>query len=157
MLSVIHSEECRQTSYEAEAWALQYPKHCKKCLGAGFHYNPGVRYYADGSGEPPSYEPCSCVEEGLCPRCQSEIWAVERTDRNDYFRCPTCGWDEWLIFNPASALEPKLVVSRFLSPVVNQEYPCECVIEARLQDDGLLDTPEARYILSVSDHLSEML
>lgn len=126
-----HTEECRQQSIEAEVWALRWPKHCRSCMGAGYHEDPGVRYHGDGSGTPPSETPCSCIEQGLCPRCSSEMWAVERADRNDYLRCPACGWDEWLLFNPDSTLEPKVIVSGFISP--EQDGPCWCELEAMAQ------------------------
>ena len=86
-----HSEQCLEAQEKQRLYVEQWPDYCASCAATGYLYDPGVRYYADGSGQPPSYDPCECLSDLRCPRCAKE----DLTEINDgVYRCDGCGWDE---------------------------------------------------------------
>lgn len=93
-----HDLACRNQLMAVELYDEKYPDYCRSCNGAGYHHDPGVWMYADGSGEPPSDEPCVCVEAGRCPRCGVETAIMEVADWGAYAVCIECGFDERKLF-----------------------------------------------------------
>lgn len=86
-----HSEVCLEAQKAQSDWLELWPDSCASCAATGYLYDPGVRYYADGSGQPPSYDPCECLSDLRCPRCAEED--MEEIDDGMY-HCTKCGWDE---------------------------------------------------------------
>jgi hypothetical protein len=91
---MVHTPECQAGMARAEEvradWVAQWPNYCRECGGEGLHHYPGVYRYPDGSGEPPSTDPCEgCVCQGKCSRCGAEGLDPETAEGP----CKTCGWN----------------------------------------------------------------
>lgn len=71
-----------------EQWLAKWPCHCTVCEGYGaqewIEYHDGPRY----PGEPMS-EPCTCMDNGRCPRCGELSFSEDREPTV----CACCGWD----------------------------------------------------------------
>lgn len=81
-----HTPECLEQQKRHDEWVAMWPNFCRACGGGGAIVTYGHRYYPDGSGEPDWVDPCSCVEEGQCPRC-----GFKGLDE-DGGECSICGW-----------------------------------------------------------------
>jgi len=82
---VSHTAECEKTrAMEAaarEAYEKEWPNYCQRCGGWG-----SIASGWDGDPESSDVGPCSCVEEGRCPRCG------ERSLNEDGDYCFGCQW-----------------------------------------------------------------
>jgi hypothetical protein len=136
-MTLIHSISCiKETAEHREfirAWEQWWPNYCRKCGAVGGFHNPGVYRYPDGSGEPPSFDECECIDEGRCPRCGMDwkipldiseelapdvdtIWLDTFLFEKSY-PCPCCGWN-W--GNGDYDCHP---------PEVSDLAPCDCEVE----------------------------
>lgn len=95
-----HNEKCIEDRKKYDIvmaeFEGQYPNYCRSCRGWGMHSCPDTRY------EPGGIDPCSCIEQGDCPRCGEHVWNEDDFDGSPV-KCPSCGWDE---DNPEAAPEP---------------------------------------------------
>lgn len=66
-----------------------WPNYCTKCGGWGCWESPATR------DEPGDAGPCSCVEDGICPRCGEEsINEVKHEQEGEETEvCISCGWE----------------------------------------------------------------
>ena len=149
MKNLIHTIECVRETTRQEglitSWKQRWPKYCRSCGGLGGHHDPGVYRYPDGSGEPPSFDECECIDEGRCPRCGMD-WNILLSSIDDPFYtltstaegyhlvefladnewpCPCCGWSWGLNSEDVCPLN------------VSELGPCECELEydARLEKE----------------------
>lgn len=95
-----HSEYCKSRVKARAEYIELWPNACTHCNATGVVYDPGVYRYADGSGEPPSTEPCdhcsgrehkSALDDNdfcCCPRCAGAINVT-----GDGLKCDGCGFD----------------------------------------------------------------
>lgn len=98
-----HTDECVQATEAAqkaqEAWAAQWPNHCKTCKGVGGWvdtFDPSPAGVPLGAGVMHDCDPCpDCVERGICPRCgQPGLTDEERgDDSTGEGPCKQCGWN----------------------------------------------------------------
>lgn len=74
---------CKRDQYTAarNAYEQLWPNYCRTCGGLGEIY---VEDYECGDFT----DPCSCVEQGKCPRCGSQVFGEEETDT-----CSHCKWE----------------------------------------------------------------
>lgn len=70
-----------------EAWTAAWPRHCRKCLGRGYHeWTENGAPMGEGYWPMPMSEVCeTCFPN--CPRC-GESRASDEEDRP----CLVCGW-----------------------------------------------------------------
>lgn len=87
---VTHDAQCIQDRAAYEAFVARWPGFCTACGGWGYTYVGGTYNH------PPESDPCSCVEEGQCPRCGKEADLLTQPD-GDFTVCPHCGWDERMV------------------------------------------------------------
>ena len=93
-----HTDACIKRMQDAlvryQAWVAQWPDYCKKCDGDGFqrwteNQSPiGSGYY----WPEPFSEPCACLEQDQCPRCQRAMDIEEDWEWDNEVTCPHCGW-----------------------------------------------------------------
>ncbi len=74
MRTIIHTLLCLEMKADEQAWLTKWPHYHAACYGAGVHHDPGVWRYPDGSGQPPSDDPCTCTDSGVCPRCGLSLY-----------------------------------------------------------------------------------
>lgn len=99
MTQIIHSTKCLKAQSDMHNWMKKYPNHCKKCYGAGYHHYPATRH------KPKSYEECSCLFNGKCPRCSAKL----QYDLDDAI-CLECGWHSlWLLLPNIVQLELEFI------------------------------------------------
>jgi len=129
-----HTKEClayqAQSDAEYEAYVAKWPNYCHKCNGYGSFDYPGTY------DEPPGHEPCTCVEEGRCPRCgkHSIVWLVSLDEYEAHLRyqwdypdgdvpfCPLCGWIDSYDEQTPGCPEP---------------WECDCwMVDVDIPDDG---------------------
>lgn len=74
-------------------WEKRWPNHCPKCKGWGeISYTQNQAPLGSGHYWPETLtEPCSCVEEGICPRCAAT--PLQESGNSGGTVCPKCGWD----------------------------------------------------------------
>ncbi len=105
-----HTQECLKVQADRAQWVAKWPTYCRICGGAGGFVHHGIRYYSDGSGEPDDYEPCSCTEQGICPRC-GEKGLLRRIGADDIAEiappCTSCGWNDDDSLPPACICGPE--------------------------------------------------
>lgn len=97
---IMHTADCLAQQKRYEDWIARWPNACKKCSATGIIHDPGVYRYPDGSGDPPSDDPCEqCTAKinpeqpddeccAYCPRCAT--FGLDIT--TDESACATCGW-----------------------------------------------------------------
>jgi hypothetical protein len=119
------TEQCKektaQQKREQEKWWAKWPEACPKCRGAGGKHHHGYFDYQSGVGEPPSFEPCSCMERGQCPRCGLNF--AFPSDEED-LPCPSCGWQ----IDAADNQEP-------------EPYECQCWYGEEMAAEDALTVP----------------
>jgi hypothetical protein len=64
-------------------WSERWPNACDKCGGWGLIEYPCTRE------EPGGADLCSCIEDGICPRCGAE----DAFPFDDVQVCQHCEWD----------------------------------------------------------------
>lgn len=90
MSQVIHTEQCIAAQMALEEYTKKWPDYCKSCGALGYtvfyetHGLPGI-------GEPMA-DTCSCIEDGLCPRCAKPTMGAGDND-NPPETCSSCGWE----------------------------------------------------------------
>lgn len=89
LITTIHNVSCTAGWRRSIEWHKRWPNACGSCNGAGYHH------YAGSYWEPPQDDPCSCIEDGKCPRCGDEIMFVADA-YCDKATCLNCYWDESL-------------------------------------------------------------
>jgi len=99
-MTIKHSDECvkARAAYErdlAELYA-SYPKHCQKCGGWGGRYSlydPSPAGVSLGPGHMVDFDPCECVNNGICPLCGEKSASVqEAIETGVDIVCSLCGW-----------------------------------------------------------------
>jgi hypothetical protein len=122
---VEHDPRCIADRAALEAWVAKWPRYCQKCGSSG------VILYGGSYHEPPSSDPCSCVDGGQCPRCggTTAVW-FEGPGFGPFFLCALCGWDERIMVN-ANAGEP--LVDQHGGPLVAPVWECYCAEEAAIK------------------------
>lgn len=110
-----HSEECNTDLRLFNEWLERHPDACTVCYGQGYSY------YAGSHMEPPSNDPCVCIEKGQCPRCESLINFVE-TDYITHCICPSCGWDDSLFCEHELTQEQVAQRNEMYAP----DFDCYC-------------------------------
>jgi len=99
----MHTPSCQKRidkiTESREKFIAQYPNYCTKCGGSGligYSYDPSPAGVSLGSGSMYDCEPCSCVEEGRCPRCIGDLVFIQGVLPNeyDYSICPSCHWPD---------------------------------------------------------------
>jgi hypothetical protein len=83
----MHTKECEEKTKEILDKQKQYvetwPNYCRECDAHGSFSYPATRE------DPESFDFCSCIYEGRCPRCGNEI----PEDFDEDIPCPNCDWN----------------------------------------------------------------
>lgn len=112
-----HSAGCieyfSRNAEERKAFADKWPKYCVECGGAGGGYDPGSFNPYDGGTPPDSWQCPHCLEQGICPRCGSEISDAILDQGEAAGPLPCCGWN-WNT-DPGDA-----------APAILHEHDCIC-------------------------------
>lgn len=117
-----HSETCQIRFAKHEeaihAYTTQYPNYCRKCNGWGVvSWTENQAPLGSGQNWPMEMsDPCTCVEEGKCPRCGEK--AINLTEEGDFPpdgipACSACGWRDG---EPSTA-------------GISPDYECDCWYE----------------------------
>lgn len=123
MTEITHTPSCQARIDARSKWLEDNPNHCKTCEGRGYHYYPQTRH------EPESFDPCSCIEDGLCPRCSEGVDFDEATGVST---CPECHWTDEAFATGG------IMPDDFYAPDVD----CDCWM--RKEDDWLESAYEDR-------------
>lgn len=94
-----HTAECYLLQKEREAWLDQWrPTYHAPCNGSGIlygTYDPSPAGVSLGSGYFVDEEPCTCVQDGICPRCGGKelLPTVNEWGETEWYGpCKKCGW-----------------------------------------------------------------
>lgn len=130
-MEVKHTPKCLELQAKLEEFKKLWPKFCTKCGGYGYIT------YAATRDDPGGSDPCSCIEDNVCPRCGTTniVWIEQKGC--DYGHCVLCGWDEWTITNTLPGWE--LMVAPW-------DGECDCWIEEETnrEFEKLLDIEEMK-------------
>lgn len=125
-MQITHSEDCIKSERLFNEWTERWPDACTVCYGQGY-----IHHY-DSREEPPSDDPCVCIEKGQCPRCESLINFVE----NDYIthcKCESCEWDDSLFCESNPTPEQLEQRNEMYAP----DYVCSCWLRRGLRTRGI--------------------
>jgi len=89
MTETTHNPRCLKMQEDLKNFQEKHPTYCRKCGGSG------VTHYSGSRWEPPSDDPCQCVETGHCPLCMEKTDFDEATDVST---CTVCGWTDKTYF-----------------------------------------------------------
>lgn len=144
-MEIRHTKNCLERQKAYQNFIAKYPNYCKTCGGTGYWYTYAT-YWEDADGGP-----CSCVEEGICPRCGEKTLLVDKEGLSD---CLKCNWSERYFLFDAKNVPPDIACPNtecYCGEGLDEEYNKE--IEKVIYENDSEDNDDEDSLELVLYHL----